>query len=354
MKDKIIVIVFVGILFIFPICGLIIEDREISSYERRKLVTVSNLKSDFISNLDDYLSDQFPLRNELISINSVFDRYILGNIDSNNVYINNGYVIDKNYPLKEKEVKNFINKINYINDTYLGNNNVFYTIIPDKAYFLDDWYLKLDYDKMFSLLNDGISLPYIDIMSNIKLDDYYKTDIHIRQDAYFRLIEKIVDRFGLVYEDTQYDEKIFDNFYGASYSKVPKFIKPDKLSIFSNRILDSVKVTHLEYGKKSIYDMDKLNSSDLYNIYLSGPSSLIDIENDEALTDKELVVFRDSFASSFVPLLVPYYKKITLIDLRYIRMDIANRYVDFDDKDVLFLYSTLIVNNSNILKVDVN
>ena len=50
------------------------------------------------------------------------------------------------------------------------------------------------------------------------------------------------------------------------------------------------------------------------------------------------------------PLLIPYYKKITLIDLRYISADIVNEYVDFNDKDVLFAYSTLIINNSSVFK----
>lgn len=93
-----------------------------------------------------------------------------------------------------------------------------------------------------------------------------------------------------------------------------------------------------------------LKSSDHYNIFLNGPSSLIEIENNLISSDKELIIFRDSFGSSFAPLLIPFYKKITLIDLRYINMNIAKNYVDFNNKDILFLYSTLIVNNSFILK----
>ena len=64
----------------------------------------------------------------------------------------------------------------------------------------------------------------------------------------------------------------------------------------------------------TIYNFDKMNSLDKYDIYLSGAVSLISIENTENKTGRELVVFRDSFASSFVPLLVEGYDKITLID----------------------------------------
>lgn len=353
MKEKIITYFFVGILFVFPICGLFIKDKSISSYERRKLTTSSDLKDDFVSNLDDYLSDQFPLRNVFISSNSVFDRYVLGNIDSNDVYIKNGYVIDKNYPVNLKNVNGFIDKVNYINENYLNNSNVFYMIIPDKGYFLDDGkYLKLDYNDIYSRLENNIDISYIDVKSLFKLSDYYKTDIHIKQEAYFKMIRKLVNSLGFQYQSFDYTDQVFEDFYGASYSRVPLFTKPDKLKILYNDQIKNARVWHLEYGEDAVYDMEKLSSSDLYNVYLSGPSSLIEVSNDNAISDRELIIFRDSFASSFTPLLVPYYKKITLIDLRYIKMDLVGNYVDFDNKDVLFSYSTLLVNDSNLLKVD--
>ena len=73
-----------------------------------------------------------------------------------------------------------------------------------------------------------------------------------------------------------------------------------------------------------------MNSLDKYDIYLSGAVSLISIENTENKTGRELVVFRDSFASSFVPLLVEGYDKITLIDTRYISPKILSQYIEFN------------------------
>lgn len=149
MKEKIISISFVGILLLFLTLGLFLKDRDISSYERRKLMTTKKLKGDFIENLDTYLTDQFPLRDELISIHSIFERYVLGNIESNDVYIKDGYAIEKNYPLDSKSMQDFINKINYIQSHYLQDSQVFYTIIPDKAYFLNsNKYLKMDYEEV--------------------------------------------------------------------------------------------------------------------------------------------------------------------------------------------------------------
>ena len=62
------------------------------------------------------------------------------------------------------------------------------------------------------------------------------------------------------------------------------------------------------------------------------------------------MVFRDSFGSAMAPLLAADYGKITLIDIRYIQADLLEKYVDFAGADVLFLYSTLVLNNSETIK----
>ena len=62
-----------------------------------------------------------------------------------------------------------------------------------------------------------------------------------------------------------------------------------------------------------------------------------------------MILFRDSFGSSLVPLLLDNYRKITLVDIRYISSKILEQYIDFNGQDVLFLYSSLVL-NQNIFK----
>ena len=69
---------------------------------------------------------------------------------------------------------------------------------------------------------------------------------------------------------------------------------------------------------------------------------------------RELVIFRDSFGSSLVPLMISNYSKITMVDLRYINSKyiIDNNLIDFNNSnmDVLYLYSIPIINNSYTIK----
>ena len=99
-----------------------------------------------------------------------------------------------------------------------------------------------------------------------------------------------------------------------------------------------------------IYDFGKLQSKDPYEFFLSGAAALLTVENPSAEEEKELVIFRDSFGSAIAPYLIEGYSKVTLVDTRYIAPALLGDYVDFTNCDVLFLYSTLVLNESSVLK----
>ena len=128
-------------------------------------------------------------------------------------------------------------------------------------------------------------------------------------------------------------------------------MEPDRLYLMENDTLSQCAVFDYETGKTgSVYDMTKLDSRDFYDVYLSGARALLTIENPNAGTDRELIMFRDSFGSSVAPLLLTDYAKVTLVDIRYIQTDLLGQLLDFHGQDVLFLYSTLVLNNSTALK----
>ena len=124
-----------------------------------------------------------------------------------------------------------------------------------------------------------------------------------------------------------------------------------EIRYLTNPTLEKCIVRNHETGAISkIYDMSKLTSRDLYDVFLSGAASVLTIENPNATSDRELIIFRDSFGSSLAPLLVQDYKTVTLVDIRYISSAYLEEVLDFHGQDVLFLYSTLILNSSNSLK----
>lgn len=358
VKNIIITIVFLIIIIIPFFINIIKKDTQISISERRKLeqfpeFTISKLfDGTFFEKFEKYTMDQFWKREEFRKIKVNTELKVLNKKDYNNLYEYNGYLIEQIYPINEKSILNITNKINQIKEKYLTeDNNIYYSIIPDKNYFVDNGNLKIDYEKLEKEMNENLQFgKYINIFDILKLDDYYKTDSHWKQENLINVAKKIGQEMNIELQQ-QYEEKTITEFNGVYSGRLAISNEKDKIKVLTNSILENCKVYNYEKEEyTSIYNMDKINSVDKYDIYLSGSVPLISIENPQNENGKELIVFRDSYASSLIPLLIEGYSKITLIDTRYISSQILDKYVEFSNQDILFVYSTLLINNSTTLK----
>lgn len=353
MKNKTITIIFLIYIFTFSISGIIIKDKDISFSERRKLsklpqFTISN---EYVNKLDKYLLDQFPLRDKFRSIKASFNYNILNRLDNNNIYLKDNYIFKSEYPTNKESISNFINKINSIKSNLTSENNIYMMIIPDKNYYLNSTdFLHIDYNYIYTELSK-LNITQIDIKNILCLEDYYETDTHWRQEKLDKVVFYMSEIMNFNYEKIKYKENIYNKFYGVYYGESAIDRNPESITYLTNNNLLNLTVNYLENKQlNSIYNIDKLNSVDSYEVYLDGASSFIEIYNDNSISNKELIIFRDSFASSITPLLTNYYSKITLIDNRYIS---SNKYLDlieYNNQDILFMYSTLLINNSFSLK----
>ena len=279
---------------------------------------------------------------------------------SNNFYVADGAIYEKTGTVNENAILANTEKINKTYQQYLQNMNVYFTIIPDKTYYLED---KLDTDfkdvveNVESNLNSNIQ--YFDISSVLELEDYYKTDMHWKQenlDNVIDVIEKEMKIQNENYEEPNYEEKILGDFYGTYYKEQKENnIEPDELKYLTNEEIEKSTVYNAETeSNEPVYNISKAEETgNLYDAFLSGASAIEIIKNEQSETGKKLILFRDSFGSSIAPLLINEYEEIVLIDLRYINYTILSNYVNFSDyenQDVLFLYSSRVINKSGIFR----
>lgn len=353
MKDKIITFLFIGYIFIFAIFHMLIPDLEISLSERRTLSKFPKVEfnNEYITKVDKYLLDHFPLRDKLRGVKAIYNYKVLNKLDNNGIYLKDDSIYKSNYPTNTKSINNFINHIEVLKSNLTKQNKVYMMIIPDKNYYLDkEDFLHIDYNYIYNKLSK-LGMTNIDVRNILNINDYYKTDTHWKQENLDKVVKELSIAMNFDYQEIEYNKNIYDKFYGVYYGESAMNFAPDKITYLTNSNLDNVTVKYLENKNlNKVYNLDKLNSMDSYEVYLDGASSFIEIFNDNAKEKKELVIFRDSFASSISPLLINYYSKITLIDNRYISSNVFNSLIEFDNQDVLFMYSTLIVNNSGSLK----
>ena len=355
MKDKIIVFSFLIYISLFAILHIIMPDKTISESERRKLKTFPEIKEltsgEYIKNVDSYLLDHFPLRDEFRGIKANFNYHILQKYDNNGIYLKDNYIFKSEYPTNKKSISNFIDKTNSLKNLFTKDNKTYFLLIPDKNYYLkDNKFLSIDYNYLNNELNKT-NTNVIELYNILELSDYYETDTHWKQENLNKVVKHISTKMNFNYIEQSYKKNTYNKFYGVYYGESAINRKPEKITYLTNHTIDNAEVTYLDNDKlTTVYNKEKLNSFDSYEVYLDGASSYIEITNPNSKTNKELIIFRDSFGSSLSPLLIDYYDKITILDNRYIHSSYIKEKIDFTNQDILFIYSTLLINNSVTLK----
>lgn len=351
-------LVFFLTIFGFTAAHLLMEDEDISKTERRPLKSTPELSSDavfsgkFSKDLEDYLLDQFPLRDPIRRVNTLMRYYALG-IHDNNGIVTRGNMVFEEERYQEGQLRYGIKKLNGVQETYLGDAKVYFALIPDKCAFVESTSgVQIDYPHMRGVLREELTdMQHIDIWDMLELEDYYDTDLHWKQECIYPVAEKLASEMGIQLVPYEaYKPQALYPFYGSYFNRTVRLPEPDTLTYMSSSYTDKAVVTDHEGVESAVYVPSEIDSVDGYNVYLSGTQAVLTVEVEGALTDRELIIFRDSFGSSIAPYFLGAYSKVTLVDLRYVASSELDQYVNFADQDVLFLYSTTILNRGSLLR----
>ena len=342
------------------------ERRKLDQFPELSLKTV--LEGKFMTEFESYTLDQFPMRDSFRQLKALFHYNALGQKDNNDIYIAGGYAEKQEYPLNEASVLRAASRFEYLYNKYLADGNcaVFMAVVPDKGQYLaeDNGNLKLDLETMMGLLEEQMPWAvHVDLTDALDAEDYYRTDTHWRQ-------EKLLGAAGVLCEalgaekptEEDYRTVVLERpFYGVYYGQAALPLEPDRMEILESPVLEGCVTSVAELDLKTgqpvfrklydgVYDMEKFQGRDMYEGFLSGTQGIIRIDNPNARTDRELILIRDSFGSAIAPLLVQGYRSVTLVDIRSVQIDLLGTFLDFEGRDVLFLYSSLVLNNSSTLK----
>ena len=307
-----------------------------------------------IEKFEDYSVDQFPFREFFRGLKAKFQLYVMGLDENNGLAVKDGYIAKIEPEFTEEIVEYSIGRLQYVYEKFLKENggDKYVALIPDKNYFLgkEYGYPAPDYNKLAEDVREALSeMTYIDLFETLELEDYYRTDTHWSQDKIGAVADKLLAELGVADRVTgDYKENTLYPFYGVYYGQSALKPTPDTITYLTSDILDNCTVYDYETGQTyGIYDFEKFEGKDGYDFFLSGTKALLRVDNPNATTDEELIIFRDSFGSSITPLLAEGYKSIYLVDIRYVMPDLLDRFIDFEGKDTLFLYSALILNSKS-------
>lgn len=348
-----------GLIFSLATAAIVKRPDAISLSERRPLkqfpaISFKQIESGrWMQDFETYANEQFPLREWFRSLKAYTETDLFQNLSNNKVFYTEGHLGQLDYPLNPISVEHATDVLNSVIDRLTDENQVYYSIIPDKNYYLQDGgsILTYDYDELIELMQAGMHTgTYIDITDTLKLDDYYQTDIHWRQEKLMGTADRLLLAMGQSALPSVEEKQWSTDFLGVYAGRYAKRVPTERLLYLDAPSFSQMTVTDFDNGREiGIYQTGQTDDLDPYSFFLYGPLSLITIENPEATSDKELVIFRDSFSSAIAPLLTEAYSRVTLVDIRYMQSNLVERFIDFTDQDVLFLYSTPVLNDSSRL-----
>ena len=272
---------------------------------------------------------------------------------------NGMYEIDSNWfqvlePVNESRSDSFAAKLNSLKETYLTEQNrVFVALVPDKG-----WYVKeegyptfehLDFQqRAYGQLTDFVC---IDLTDTLTLNSFFYTDRHWRQECLQPVLDKLGQAMDFSVQLDDFTQNEVFPFEGDFSKYITGRIPEESLFYLTNDATESAYVDNYQAPDvHTLYDLPQLEGQSPYNVFLSGITPIVTVTNENASTDKELVIFRDSYASSLAPLMCGEYRTITLIDLRFMHSSLLPERITFTDQDVLFLYSDWIASNSSLIR----
>ncbi|MCL2364845.1 MAG: hypothetical protein FWC71_09310 [Defluviitaleaceae bacterium] len=376
MRNIMTLVVFMAVIFGLCIAFIAAPETLRSQAERRLLARAPELSAAtvldgaYMYTLDEYMQDQFPLREAFRRVNAV-TRLALGRRDNNGYFLAEGHLSSLEFPLNAEAVHRNAMHLDAMARQLFAGLNVFYAVIPDKNYFLaeQNGFPVLDYSEMMRIVHHRMQgHTYIDLFGVLSLDDFYRTDIHWRQENLLPVAAQLAQYMGIELppHDGHTAHTLF-SFRGSFHGPAALPIRPDELVFLTNPYTEHAIVRALveEHGRidfsryitingerlpLQVYMPELFGGMDSYDVFLAGAQAIVTIEVPDATTDRELIILRDSFGSSIAPLLLGGYAKITLVDIRYVATHHLPMFIEITNQDILFMYSTIILNQPGLFR----
>ena len=278
---KFTIISFILFIFSITIITIIKKDKNISEIENKILTkfkppTINSvIDKSFMTNFDNYVTDQFPFRENFISLKNNYS-YLIGQREFREIYITkNKRLVEKFKTNKDiiyenaeniLKIDNLLKKYNIKSKVMIIPTSIeFYKDELDNFLVTDSQKVVIDdLEKFFTNNNVEFYTPYNILNKNKDKYIYFKTDHHWTQlGAYISYMDMFYNK---IYNEKLYKnyEKVSDDFFGTYYSKVI-MNKVSSDSIYSYSDFNNFNI-EVDFSKKysTLYDKDKLNGKNKY------------------------------------------------------------------------------------------
>lgn len=323
------------------------ENRNLSSFP--EVTGEEVLSGEFGKKFETYFSDHFMMREKFVKVKRQINA-ALGMREENGIIIGESALFSlPDFSLTEK-IMNSVDAINTF--AKKTDANVSLMLVPSSAALFPEELPRFapkasERETISEIYSQLIGVRGIDVSSALQTEAFekvfYKTDHHWTSFGASLAWREFSGK------DTSFEfEEVSDSFQGTYSSRMGQiFHKNDVIEKCTSG--DAFKNVSIFNGEKvenftSMYFEDYLLKKDKYSYFL-GQNELVVTLNTENTNGRVLLMFKDSYAHSFVQCAGGEYERVILVDMRYVNkplsLVLAEAGVDIKDvTDVLFLYST--------------
>ena len=288
-------------------------------------------------------ADHLVLRDKMMSFHTKLVEKFGGRI-VNGVYMDKERLLDAEMSVHITD-PSAADRINAFARKY--NGTVYIAAVPSSAGVygesMPDYLLSNPESQQISSLYDSLdsSIRRIDAYNILKMlkDNYiyFRNDTKWTSYGAYCIYRTVIQKLGFL--PTSYDKytirHVTDEFRGNLYKRtLYSDTRADILDIYEYPDGAEVESCMAVYrngleSEKALYDMDMLESSDMYNMYLGEPEAVIEIET-SVNNQRKLLVIKDSYADCFIPFLTQQYSRITVVSPQYMNGSLSD-YIDISE-----------------------
>lgn len=381
--NKLMIAMFTVVLFAVPIITAALPKAERSENENRPLAKMPTLVNDrkleqaenpaeffgavkwdyltdrtgkaFKDDFETYFCDHLAGREMWVKFSNGLSK-LSGKREINDVYTINDQMFQVFRKYDPEVVEKSVNAINGFAERFPDismsfmlaptSQEIFGPQVPSYTGLLSE---KAFIDGVYGKLQNVSSIDCLTYLSGGK-DDYifYRTDHHWTSlGAYYAYAAAAKTLGYSAYGLNSFNiETASSDFRGTLYSRtLDNGITPDSIMYYFLASGEpSVKMTCINDTKTEVYDSlyvrDFLEVKDKYSSFTGSNVPVVTIETNVD-TDKTLLIVKDSYAHALVPFLSKHYKKITMVDMRYINTGL-DRLIDMSEySQALFMFNVI-------------
>lgn len=358
--------VFLLLILGFTVANIIRPQTERSETENRTLTQRPALTWDalisgeFAKEYEDYLSDQFILRDKWITLRTGMERAQLKQEISDVCFASDNYLIEKHTGVfTEETARQNITRVGTFFRTLaetFSAEHLSCIVVPNSVKvmaeklpaFADPYDEEAYLNQIQAALPEGVWFDALAVLeSGHQADEtkqlFYRTDHHWTTQAAFDVCSAWAEEKGIgVLKEGQFQQTtVTDTFEGTISSKLGITGEADSIQRWDP-------VTPYDYYlvynqsddiRNTMYQESFLETKDQYAYFYGGNYGLIETKMPQNQTGRRLLIIKDSYAHCFAPFTCGLFDEVDLLDPRYYNASIQELMASKSYTDVLLLFN---------------